>query len=338
MSLRTILVVAGLLVAIVSATADSTLGQGGVWIEKTRLPTPRTGLAAGVVNGMLYTVGGVILYVGVGGHIEYLDNVEAYDLSTNSWTTKAAMPAPRGRLAVGVIDGIMYVLGGGTGQYPTDAIMNAYDPVKNAWIAKPPMPSPRSGYAVGIAKRTLYVVGGWGAAGPTGLTEAYHPDANRWRTVVVPMPSPRVNLAVGVVNGILFAVGGVCCNPGHGNRIHDTVEAYDPTSNTWTTKARMPTLRNAPVSAVVDQILYVAGGYGGPEGEVPTNTIEAYDPIRDAWTTKPPLPGNRNFLALVEVKGILYAIGSVSRYPEEQPPGPTKIEVDARLYEFKSSP
>lgn len=319
-------------------TRNLALGESGIWTEKAPLPTSRTELAIGVVNETLYSVGGSVLYVGVGGSWEYLPNVEAYNATTNSWITKAPMPTPRGRVAVGVVDGILYVLGGLTS--PTKATptrMDAYDPAKDKWMERAPMPTPRGGYGVGVVKRTLYAVGGWGAIGPTDLVEAYDPALNRW-TAVAPMPSSRTNLAVGVVGGILYAVGGVCCDPGPGNRVYDTVEAYDPVSNTWTTKARMPTQRNAPIVGVAGQILYVAGGYGGPEGNVPANTMDAYDPIKNAWTRKSPLPGDRNFLALAGVKGTLYAIGAVSRFPEGLPHSPTRVEVDARLYAFKGLP
>src|SRR5437899_10589569 len=56
----------------------------GTWTTKAPMPTARWGLAAGVVNGILYAIGG-------GGTSGFSDPtvVEAYDLATNTWTTKA---------------------------------------------------------------------------------------------------------------------------------------------------------------------------------------------------------------------------------------------------------
>jgi hypothetical protein len=48
------------------------------------------------------------------------------------------------------------------------------------------------------------------------------------------MTTARFGLAVGVVNGKIYAIGG-----SSGNRTE--VEEYDPVTNTWATKASMPT-------------------------------------------------------------------------------------------------
>src|SRR3989442_303568 len=53
----------------------------------------------------------------------------------------------------------------------------------------------------------------------------------------VSMPTPRSFLAAGVANGILHAVGGYYFNS------LATLEAYDPVSDSWTTKASTPTAR-----------------------------------------------------------------------------------------------
>ncbi len=44
---------------------------------------------------------------------------------------------------------------------------------------------------------------------------------------------------------------------------YNTVEAYDPTTNTWTTKAPMPTPRSHMAAGVVNDIIYVVGGSDG---------------------------------------------------------------------------
>src|SRR3989454_7565860 len=171
------LLVLGVALVVVSGRGQ-VFGQGGTWIAKARIPTPRVGLAVGVVNGILYAVGGEIVHAGVGGYIEFLSTVEAYDPSTNSWSSKAPLPAPRGGLTVGVVNGILYALGGvREDSKPFTDTMDAYDPVRNMWTAKGPMAAIPRGGAVGGVKGTLYVVGG-GTRGPTGLMGAYEPTTN----------------------------------------------------------------------------------------------------------------------------------------------------------------
>jgi hypothetical protein len=69
------------------------------------------------------------------------------------------------------------------------------------------------------------------------------------------MPTARNYLAVGVVNGTLYAVGGY-----DGTAYLDTVEAYNPSTDTWTSVASMPTARELLGAVVVNGILYAVGG------------------------------------------------------------------------------
>jgi N-acetylneuraminic acid mutarotase len=304
---------------------DLVFGQGGKWAVRASIPTPRSNLAAGVVNGIVYAVGGGIL-----GSGSDLSTVEAYDPTTNSWMTKTPMPAPRASFAVGVVNGILYAVGGFGGLDK----MEAYDPSTSAWTAKAPMPTPRYWHGVGVVNRTLYAVGGWGA-GPTGALETYDSTTNTW-TAMAPMPTPRVGLAVGVVNGILYAVGGICCNPGHGSRILGTVEAYDPTSNAWTAKAPMPTPRVHAAIGVISGILYVVGG--DSENDKNANgPVEAYDPIRNVWTAKAPMPTNRSRFGVGVANGILYAVGGLS-WRRDGIGSSIQVFLDGNTYAFKVVP
>jgi len=80
----------------------------GSWTTLTSMPTDRFELAAGVINGRLYAVGGNNRPANV-----FLNDLEEYDPAFDSWVTKASMPTPRWSLGAGVIDGKLYVIGGG---------------------------------------------------------------------------------------------------------------------------------------------------------------------------------------------------------------------------------
>jgi Kelch motif protein len=337
------LIVLGVALAVASGPGE-VFGQGGRWTAKAPIPTPRAGLGVGVVNGILYAVGGRVYHDD--GPSEDLPTVEAYDPSTNSWTTKSPMPTPRAYLSVGVVGGILYALGGFGSQGPVSTRLDAYDPVRNTWMLKAPMPTARDWYAAGVAKGILYAVGGWG---PAGLVEAYDPTSNSW-TTKAPMPSPRSHFGIGVVNDILYAGGGECCLPGHGSRVLGTLEAYDPITNAWTGKVPMLTPRFGFAVAVANHVLYAVGGYEGSGGNAPTTTeyatpvdvVEAYNPTKNAWTAKTHLPGNRNFVGLGSVNGILYAVGGLRWEPyvtsSPLPHGPIKFTVDPITYAFKVVP
>ena len=74
--------------------------------------TARFYLAAGVVNGTVYAVGGVNTYGNA------LSALECY--RPNFWRPRASMPAASGGLAVGVVNGVLCAVEGG--------ILEAYTP------------------------------------------------------------------------------------------------------------------------------------------------------------------------------------------------------------------
>jgi hypothetical protein len=120
-------------------------------------------------------------------------------------------------------------------------------------------------------------------------------------------PTARMNGAVAVVDGIIFALGGEEATWDYGSRVLvGAVEAYDPATDSWTTRASLPTPRTHLAAAAVNGIIYAVGGSGS--GIVAT--VEAYDPATDTWTPRAPLPVPMYGMRLAVVGGKLYSIGS----------------------------
>src|SRR2546425_2136527 len=319
---RTLLVMGVALMVVVVSSRNHVFGEGGgTWTLRVSMLTPCAFHAVGVVNGILYAVGGATLRGS-----DYLNTVEAYDPPTDKWTAKARMPTPREGLAVGVVNGILYAVGGISAPMGGRilATVEAYDPTKDTWTVKASMLTHRSGHAVGIVNGILYAVGGAGSPEgdfsiPLRTVEAYDPTTNKW-TARTPMPTHRAQpdtlgwdggrhlLAVGVVNGILYAVGGACCAPGENVTILSTVDAYDPATDTWKTKAPIPTPRYGPVG-VVNGILYAVGGVSKNAGII--STVEAYSPTTNSWMAKAPMPTPRNGHAVGVVNRTLYVVGGL---------------------------
>jgi len=94
-----------------------------MWSALAPLPDDRELLAAAVVNGRLYAVGGRNFPVTVG-------TLEVYDPVTDTWSTKASMPTARGSVAAGVINDKLYAVGGlpGTSTLATN-INEAFTPI-----------------------------------------------------------------------------------------------------------------------------------------------------------------------------------------------------------------
>ena len=88
--------------------------------------------------------------------------------------------------------------------------------------------------------------------------------------------------------------------------------AYAQPTDSWSTKAPMPTARSNFGLAAVDGKLYAMGGFLG----INVNTTEEYNIATNTWTTKAAMPvANYNFEVTV-CEGNVYAIGGYSRVIE----------------------
>src|SRR5207245_9222662 len=90
---------------------------------------------AGVIAGKLYVVGGCVFSDCIPGNTNAL---EVYDPVADAWTAKAPMPTARNMVAVGVINGKLYVVGGeGTcGSWIPTVGREGYELATGTWSSK----------------------------------------------------------------------------------------------------------------------------------------------------------------------------------------------------------
>ena len=262
--------------------------NGNSWTTKMVMTTARSRLAAAVVGGKIYAVGGTGAPTNTN---------EEYDPAANTWTTKAVMPTGRYDLVAVALSGKIYALGG----YSDMNTNEEYDPTANTWAAKAPMPTARYSFGAAAAGGKIYAVGGVG--GTQQENEEYDPASNTWSTKAV-MPTARRYLTAAALNGKIYAVGG------YTGLIQDTNEEYDPTANTWAAKAVMPTARYNLAAAVVGAKLYAVGG--GTATASYFNANEEYDPASNTWATKAVMPTARKYFVTVAMGGKLYALGGTN--------------------------
>ena len=109
------------------------------------------------------------------------------------------------------------------------------------------------------------------------------------------------------MSGTLYAIGGRVLNP---DRNYDVVEAYDPATDRWTAKSRMPSRRGGLSSTVLAGRVHT---FGGETRSSVFSNHEVYDPATDRWTTAPSLPTARHGLGAATVGGRIYVIGGGPR-------------------------
>ncbi len=219
-----------------------------------------------------------------------------------AWSQGADMPMPTSTPASCALDGLLYVMGGHTNRFwtnATDAVW-AYNPKTDLWASRASLPTGRHylGQCAVPLNGLIYLVGGSGPGNPgVPIREVavYNPQTDTW-TNAAPMPTGRGNFAACAVDGIIYAIAGAL-DSSHST---DVVEAYDPASNQWTTKSPMPQPRKFVTASVANGIIYVFIG---------TDAF-AYNPQTDAWTTKPSHFSPYSWgLMSAEVGGIIYLFG-----------------------------
>jgi hypothetical protein len=198
-------------------------------------------------------------------------------------------------------------------------------------VHEQPLPLPRVGLGAATgADGRVYTVGGEGVTGTPSTVEAYDPSKNTWACStddassgcstrsLAPLPTPRHGfVVVAGADGRIYVIGGEDVRG-----TLSTVEAYDPSKNTWACSsddasagcathsvAPLPTPRQWLAAALgSDGRLYVVGGYTPSRGYLAT--VEAYVPATNTWSTVALMPTPRGFLAAARGgDGRIYAIG-----------------------------
>lgn len=216
------------------------------WQTKAAMPDARYCGDAIVCNDMIYHIGGR-------SSISIERSNFEYDPILDSWNTKAVMQRATMKLALAAIGDNIYAIGG-------DRFLSKneiYNTLSNTWTYGASMPTRRQHVDCGVVNGKIYVIGGllsWDAF--TGINEAYDPATNTWETKA-PMPTPRHNPAITVYEDKIYVFGG----SGSTTDIwafQNTVEVYDPATDTWVSKQGLPTNRFKPATAVIDDKIYIS--------------------------------------------------------------------------------
>ena len=273
------------------------------WITLKHMPTPRAYFGIATYQGKIYCIGGSNKDGGCRVN-------EVYDTVTDQWSTKVSLPFNADILLAIVVDGKIFVI---TGQ---EVFM--YSIAKDLWTEKTRIPYEPDSMSPGAG--TLAVVNNKLIIFCTEFTNPlytfkntvmlYNTETDTWSQganppytgINPPYPYPFFWAATGVTTGY-FA-------PQRVYVLHYTNNIlYNPAKDTWTTAKDMPTERRSFGVAVVDDVLYVIGGYtphhipAHSDYTEPLAIVEQYVPIgystvpldpepSDSLVTSDPKPSN----------------------------------------------
>jgi N-acetylneuraminic acid mutarotase len=219
-----------------------------VWTSKTDGPTPaRNACASSSIEANAYVWGG---YSSTSPF--YQTELQQFVHSTDTWSTKAAMPANRNWPAGMTITGQAYSFCGYDSSFVSKRTSYQYTLSSDAWATKTDAPTPARTQLSGFSISDYgYICGG-----------------------VDDSPSPAVI---------------------------DDLDRYDPSGDSWTSKASMPETRYGGAAFNQDGTGVFATGNKGA-GVLQRSTL-LYDVAADSWTTGSLIDVARYFLAGATANG-----------------------------------
>ncbi len=287
------------------------------WSDKAPMPTGRYDFATIVLDGKIYAIGGMdtIDSSSTIPATPPVSIVEVYDTTTNSWSTVAPMPTARAALVAEAVNGKIYAIGG-YGVAGNLSTVEEYDPVSNTWVTKQSMPTARANLASAVVNGRIYAIGGEDVTiDPVATVEEYDPVLNTW-TAKTDMPTSRFGLTAQAVGGKIYAIGGEqwdlnAVPPNAYSLALDTVEEYDPISNSWTGKTPNPSKAGWWASAVVNDAIYTFAGFDTSE-QVSMLPVEVYYPSIDGWGQETSITVKRLVAGGAAVNGKLFIMGGIN--------------------------
>lgn len=295
------------------------------WTTRTAMPTAR-GQASVILapNGLIYVIGGQNIsdYV--------FTTVEVYDPNSDTWTTTAPLvSATRGASATVGLDGLIYVFGG----YNTSAVYatQIYDPILDTWSYGADMPIAQWGAGAAAALNgKIYVIGG---ENDPNATLIYDPVADSWSSGAQ-MPTERLEHVVVLgPDALIYAIGGINSS----DVLMLDVDAYNPDTDTWMTRAPLPSGRcwmgvttglstsyvigggngtdyidvNEEAASLDQTKIYVFGGGTDYINNAPPvyGDTYVYDPTADAWSTGTAMPTARREQGAITLPITIFPVG-----------------------------
>jgi N-acetylneuraminic acid mutarotase len=190
-----------------------------------------------------------------------------------------------------------------------NSTVQAYDVFTDTWTDFLPPPRRLRAAATVVFGDKLFVIGGVDKDQGNGVDSSQlyvlsgkDKKSLSWTRATSGLTTARSGHAAIAFKGKIIVVGG------H-SAVNDenlaSVEAYDPSNNTWECLTPLLKPRYLPSLVVIDDCLYVAGGYGG------ICSIERYDWQSKTWEFVTRIRDKRLYCSTVAVGKVIYFFGGI---------------------------
>ncbi|XP_044863366.1 kelch-like protein 38 isoform X2 [Mauremys mutica] len=171
---------------------------------------------------------------GIGENQEILNSMERYDSIYNVWENMANMPVAVLHPAVAAKDQRIYLFGGEDIMQNPVRLIQVYHISRNMWFRmETRMVKNVCAPAVVIGDRII-IVGGY-----TRRIIAYDTQANKF-VKCADMKDRRMHHGAAVIKNKLYVTGGRCLTADNTIQDSDSLDCYDPETDTWTSKGKLP--------------------------------------------------------------------------------------------------
>jgi N-acetylneuraminic acid mutarotase len=140
------------------ATVESYNPAANTWTSEAPLLVGKSEVSVGLAGSTILATDGYTTSGDTG------DN-EGYNAAANTWKSLASDPNPRHDSCYGVINGLMYIAGGGLSP---SALNESYGVSSNKWTTLSAMPVATTAPGSATWNGQLYCFGGGDSTGPTG--------------------------------------------------------------------------------------------------------------------------------------------------------------------------
>jgi len=238
-----------------------------------------------------------------------ISTCEVYNPSTNTFAPTGSMSSPRWLHTATVLSSGKVLVVGGANSYTEVGVSTSelYDPTTGLWTATGSLPSAHHGHsAIRLASGKVLIAGRTDSLGGDGSAQLYDPSAGTWSAAGTMLATRDAPSMVLLASGKVLVAGGRDTTSTF--KVLSSAEVYDPSTNSWSAVASMPTERSVAGSSILPSgHALLVGGYDSA-GELASAV--AYDPIGNRWGTAMSLPAARSSMPVVKLlSGAALAIG-----------------------------
>lgn len=247
------------------------------WTTKAAMTTGRKWAAAVAMGNFIHVAGGVI-----DGSDTMTDSHEQYDIESDSWTSKADLPTANMGMAYATDGERMFLFNGYAGFFTWE-----YNQRTNTWDTSR---SRMGTFGERFHQVAVYYDGkvrifsGMNKNGAIyGDNYVYNLATDQWSGIGAEpsMSNARLAAGIGLIDGVIYVFGGLAGISDLNANPTDSVEAFDLTAETWTTKTALPAKRYHHAHASLNGYVYAIGGLDNSGN--PQKTVYQYDPSENDW-------------------------------------------------------